>query len=256
MASNQGKFCHICASASHLALNCPDQIYTRCPTCKNACFPTKINNGHKNGCGNVTFLSKFKNEFESVAEIKPFLELELYSVDDVVIRVGNTFKRFGTYPLWLPEHSLQVAMHGNRLQFDGDKTKSYTIGIMDKAGNRRIKLFTSNVIILNERYICDGQGNVKYGMFTPDASFGYVDCIVQVDNSNDNVVKVRAKWNGLDLLINGYAGGAILVDPFERHLRTAIPSVEANAAAKEHGSNFDGTVSSRKIGKLLYVDCF
>lgn len=216
MASKQSvKYCHTCGSPSHLSINCPDEIYTRCPSCKNACFSTKPNNGHKFGYGNTDFLSKFKSDFQSVTEIKRFLELKFHAVDDVVIRVGNTFNRFGEHPLWLPEHSLQVTKKGNNLHFDGDKMKKYAITVMDSDGKRRIKLFVSDVIIMNEQYTIDGQGNVKYGMFTQGSSLGYTDCIIQVNNEND-VVKICAKWNGFGLLINGYVDGAILVDPFDR----------------------------------------
>lgn len=220
MASNI-KCCHNCGSTSHFSINCPkEQQYNRCPTCANVCFNE---NGHKRTCGNVAFRSVLKTRFERVVEIKRFLELQFEEVDDIVVRFGDTFKRIGPTPLWLPEHSLHLVKTDNLVHVEGDPAKNYTVAIMDSNGNRRIKFVVGREkIIINDRYICDIHGNIKYNMFAEDVNFGYANCTLQVDNYHDNkAVKVHAKWKQISLHIDGYTGGAILVDPLHQFLRTA-----------------------------------
>lgn len=189
-------------------------------------------------CPNVGFLSKFKTDVEQIAEIEPFLALQFYSVDDIVIRTGDSFKRVGTAPLWMPELSLQVKRVGDELFFDGDSTKNFTIAVIDNMGLRRFKFHTSNIITINERYMCDIRGNVKYGMSSEDLSVGYADCAIQVDNKNDENVKLRAKWKGQVLLLNGFKGGAILVDPLDNQLRQQRNQIveQANSFVDQTGA--------------------
>lgn len=211
--------CYNCGDTSHVSKRCPQrQEYTRCPECFNVCLqPGK----HRQQCQNDAFISTRIDDVPMVFEVVPILQLEFEQVSDVFISSGNQDKKVGDLPLWVPGHALQLKFVDGILNFDGAKEKSYTIGINDSADRRRLRLYISNVMVINGRYTILDKGIIKYDPSVDDNPFGHTHLTIKV-NSASPLIKIRAKLNGKYFYIDSYSGGAILKDPLERNLRNRM----------------------------------
>lgn len=238
----ESKKCFNCGDTSHYSICCPqNQLYSRCSTCSNVCFNTE---GHKRQCPNVSFRSTFLVSTNTIVEIEPFLELKFESVGDVILQIGNQQKKIGDSPLWIADHSMQIKRIGDIVLFEGAKGKSYSIAVEDKEGRRRLKLFTSNVLVVNGRYSISHNGTVQYNPMDEDRSFGYVNCTIQVENQK-NLFITRAKWKGKKCVIAVYPDGAVLSDPIEEHLKNRLKILEDG---KREGENH--VVQTSHVGQL------
>lgn len=212
------KKCYNCLETSHYSVNCPQkQLYSRCAVCRNVCFEE---NGHKYGCSNKSFKSKFldKAPTDSIVEIESFMQLKLKPVDDIFVCTGNQKKKIGESSLWVPEHSLSVKCTDGILVFAGAKGKSYTIAVNDKNGNRRLKIALSNSLVINNRYSVTTDGFIKYQAKADDAPFGYAHIILSVENVA-NFIYGRILWKNQHLYLDIHPKGTVLKDPLQMHLQ-------------------------------------
>lgn len=212
--------CYNCGARNHLSIACPSQqLYNRCPQCFNVCFTA---DKHKRGCTRLDFRSILLRDIDSVTEWDEFLKMEYKLVDRVVAVSNRGEKAITSSPLYFTGDGIQIKNIDGVLVFEGVNEQAHTVVVVDKNGDRRLKLLiTKNNVTANDRYIISSNGIVKYDRFADQNVSGRANCVIKM-YSSEFIFHIRIKWRLMFYTFDLYPNGAMLVDPIKQYLQNNL----------------------------------